>query len=244
MKGYYAETFITNTSSIAIVLAGLLFLFCPSSSEAAIDKAAAYCESLGYTVVVEETEYGPMKMCEFPDGQRVSVHAFVVGKAGLEWSYCRVKGLQAKHVEDSAVCKSCCVCVFNDGEEVEVMKLMGLNSAETSCGDGICGVPENYEHCPADCPSGGWDGYCDAVADNNVDPDCRQREDPDAVAVIPGDQDNDGDVDRNDLNIVVGFRNKPATVCAACDLDDDFIITALDARKLVLLCTRSRCATK
>ncbi len=59
-----------------------------------------------------------------------------------------------------------------------------------------------------------------------------------------GDLDNDGDVDQNDLNILLTYRNKPASVCPACDLDGDGKITVLDGRKLVLLCTRPRCATE
>jgi ligand-binding sensor domain-containing protein len=61
---------------------------------------------------------------------------------------------------------------------------------------------------------------------------------------IPGDLDNDGDVDRNDLNILLTYRNQPASNCPECDLDGDRMITVLDARKLVLLCTRPRCATQ
>ncbi len=56
-----------------------------------------------------------------------------------------------------------------------------------------------------------------------------------------GDLDGDGDVDRGDLNILLGHRNDDASHCPECDLDGDGTITALDARKLVLLCTRPGC---
>jgi hypothetical protein len=65
--------------------------------------------------------------------------------------------------------------------------------------------------------------------------------------VVPGDFDNDGDVDRDDLNILLQDRNMDvaASTCgSACDLDGDGMITVLDARKLFLMCTRTRCATE
>ena len=62
------------------------------------------------------------------------------------------------------------------------------------------------------------------------------------VVTVPGDLDGDGQVCRTDLNIILSHRNQPASVCPDCDIDGDGMITALDARKLVLLCTRPRCA--
>jgi Tol biopolymer transport system component/subtilase family serine protease len=64
------------------------------------------------------------------------------------------------------------------------------------------------------------------------------------VTALTGDLDGDCDVDNNDLNILLFYRNKPSSACPGCDLDGDGMITALDARKLVLLCTRLRCATQ
>jgi putative hemolysin len=242
MKDY--DAYKMRISKVAIFLIGILLLLYPSLSGARINRAAAYCVACGYELVLEQTEHGPKAMCEFPNGEQVDAHDFVAGKVALDRGYCVQNGYEAKHIEDSDICKNCCVCVLEDGTEVEVTELMELDLAETRCGDGTCGIPENFETCPADCPSGGFDGYCDRVEDGKIDPDCEEGEDPDWVAIIPGDLDKDGDVDRDDMNVLLSFRNKPGTVCPECDLDGDWMITVLDARKLVLKCTRPRCATE
>jgi 3-phytase len=61
---------------------------------------------------------------------------------------------------------------------------------------------------------------------------------PDATA---GDIDGDGDVDRDDINIIRSHRGEPASLCPECDIDGDGVITVRDARKLVKICTRPRC---
>ena len=62
-----------------------------------------------------------------------------------------------------------------------------------------------------------------------------------------GDIDGDADVDMNDFNTLLRDRNRTvaASSCGvACDLDGDGMITVLDGRKLMLLCTRSRCGVE
>lgn len=60
-----------------------------------------------------------------------------------------------------------------------------------------------------------------------------------------GDIDQDGDVDNNDLAKITVTLNKPASGPNDLrDLNGDMKIDALDSRKLVLLCTRPRCATQ
>ena len=60
-----------------------------------------------------------------------------------------------------------------------------------------------------------------------------------------GDLDKDGDVDKDDQNILFAARNTPAIGEGdPRDLDGDGVITGLDGRKQVLLCTRPRCATE
>ena len=62
-----------------------------------------------------------------------------------------------------------------------------------------------------------------------------------AINTIKGDLDLDWDVDRDDLAIIQGHLREDASACPACDLNGDGTITIGDARKLVTLCTCSRC---
>jgi hypothetical protein len=66
-----------------------------------------------------------------------------------------------------------------------------------------------------------------------------------AQSASPGDVDQNGRVDRADLAIVTRDRGQSVeqSACgAACDLDGDGKITALDARMLTSLCTDAGCA--
>ena len=146
---------------------------------AMLDPAVVYCQACGYNYSVEITEYGEQSFCTLPNNEKVDAWDFLTGKNALEWSYCAINGYEAKHVENSDICMDCCVCVLPDSSEIEVTQLMNLNFNETTCGDGTCGLPENADTCPSDCPSGGMDEYCDGIADGKCDPDCAANADPD-----------------------------------------------------------------
>ncbi len=67
------------------------------------------------------------------------------------------------------------------------------------------------------------------------------------ISSITGDYDGDGDVDRDDINLLLIDRNKTveeSSCGVACDLNSDGRISAQDARKLFLICSRPRCATE
>lgn len=57
------------------------------------------------------------------------------------------------------------------------------------------------------------------------------------------DVDNDNDVDRNDINLIIAARNQPSSgVDDPRDANGDGIINILDMRLCFLQCTLSRCA--
>lgn len=57
------------------------------------------------------------------------------------------------------------------------------------------------------------------------------------------DLDGDGDVDKNDVQIVTNARGAIPTAFDQRDVNGDGAINALDARALALQCTRTGCAT-
>ncbi len=172
---------------IGAVLLSMVILLCSTSQAfAMLNRAAAYCSALGYENLTGLVKKGETALCKLPNNVIVDAYDFLRGKIALEWSYCAQEGYEAKRVEESDVCWDCTVCILPDGDEVEVTKLMGLNVRETSCGDGSCGIPEDFTSCPQDCPSGGWDNYCDGIQDQICDPDCVERDenDPDCPLIF------------------------------------------------------------
>ena len=84
------------------------------------------------------------------------------------------------------------------------------------------------------------DGKEDMNGDGAFDPNLGET-DPSIDERVPGDLDEDGDIDRDDVNLIKANLNKPADTFPECDIDGDGTITILDARKLMLMCTCPRC---
>ncbi|RLJ01790.1 MAG: hypothetical protein DRP11_03860 [Candidatus Aenigmatarchaeota archaeon] len=167
-----------------------LFLIILSVTALALkNPAAIYCKEMGYTMYIEETEAGEIGMCRISETISCPAWEFLTGTCGEEYSYCKKMGYGIKTVNDTNKCSNiplsrCAVCVLEDGKEVEVTKLMGLNFQEGVCGDGKCVLGEDYVRCPQDCPSGSLDYYCDGVVDGKCDPDCTEETDPDCIRGI------------------------------------------------------------
>ena len=173
-------------SRARIILIVMLLLFVSTNSASALkNPSGVYCKELGYEYITATMPDGGQRgFCILPDDQIVDAWEFLEGKVGQEYSYCEKEGYEIKTVADSEACSriftyECAVCILEDGTEVEVTELMNLSFIESVCGDGICGLPENFETCPEDCPSGELDEYCDGLADRICDPDCEEKDDPD-----------------------------------------------------------------
>jgi hypothetical protein len=64
------------------------------------------------------------------------------------------------------------------------------------------------------------------------------------AAALAGDLDHDGDIDRDDIDIILAALNTPANgPNDARDINGDGWIAISDARALVTQCTRARCST-
>jgi len=165
-----------NLKAKALRLLFPLVLAClaASSAEAILNPDAVYCRALGYEYYSAHTARGVIGVCVLTDERIVNASDFYRGRVALEWSYCARQGYEAIPGPD------CLRCVLQDGREIRVAELMGLNFREYSCGDERCSPTESYAHCPEDCPSGGTDGFCDGVTDGICDPDCVAFGEPDA----------------------------------------------------------------
>ncbi len=206
----------------------VMIVFAAGPAPAMLSPGDAYCAALGYEPITVLTKNGEKAMCRLPDGRLLDAMSFFTGRVGLDASYCAKQGLPARHVEDPAICGSCTACVLPDGSEVRVSQLMGLDLRETTCGDGKCHVTENSVLCPADCPSGGLDEFCDGNADRICDPDCVEAElpDPDCLACV-GDCNGDRQVTVDELvrgvNIALGAS--PLSTCPSFDSDGSGEVT-------------------
>lgn len=146
----------------------------------------------------------------------------------------------------------------NTGSAVVTITALSMGDRDAdSVGDGNdnCPLVHNSEQTDANanrvgdaCDDSDKDGYVDSEDKCRNLPDDQADEDGDGIGdACEGDLDGDGDVDTDDLNVLLRDRGNAvnASHCGkACDFDDDKVITARDAERLRLLCTRQRCARR
>ncbi len=145
-----------RSRALAIALV-ILALSTGHDAFALLNPASVYCDALGYeSLSSEDAEGGEIAACGLPNGQVVDAWQFLLGNVETDYSYCARQGLELRTVQSDEIClvfltDSCAVCVQPDGSQVEVTALMKLRFDESSCGDGTCGFPEDFESCPQDC---------------------------------------------------------------------------------------------
>lgn len=176
-----------NVKLLPILVLALILCITPTS--ALRNPSMVFCEDLGFEYTIISTDKGEVGGCILPDERIVEAWAFLKGKIASEYHYCTKMGYGLETVEDCSTCDpiftcECAVCILPDGSRKEATTLMALDisefeEVETVCGDGNCTPPENHSTCPADCPSGGGDIFCDEIADGICDPDCQPDRDPD-----------------------------------------------------------------
>lgn len=143
---------------LLIVLAVLVGLI-TDQARALNNPAAVYCTALGNEYSVERGAAGEAGYCVLSNGERVDAWQFLLGEVAQSSNYCAIQGHSQRIVKADAKMGNCVkfrtgtclVCILADGRQVEVTELMRLDFAETTCGDGVCGVPETPESCPSDC---------------------------------------------------------------------------------------------
>jgi hypothetical protein len=67
--------------------------------------------------------------------------------------------------------------IYNPNNTIAVV--IDVSKYATCNHDNVCGLNENYNTCPEDCPSGSRDEYCDGIKDGRCDLDCIPEKDVD-----------------------------------------------------------------
>ncbi len=166
-----------------MLLSLLITLLSSAPAWALKNPAAVYCHALGYEYQVLQSKTGWVGHCVIPKVAPVRAWQFLQGQSGQEFNACSRYGYKTQIVKDAKLCQSifsefCAVCMTKAGA-IEASQLLKLDFNQSQCGDGTCGMPENFKTCPKDCPSGSADHFCDAQSDKICDPDCDPKQDPD-----------------------------------------------------------------
>lgn len=174
-----------SRSNACIFLAFSILFLTIGPVLAITNPAATYCQALGYQYQTVKADDGSESgYCNLQDGRSVDAWKFLLGQEAQDCSYCAKRGYPTEVVSDPKFCQNfmtdqCAACVLENGEMVEVTRLMNLSFGGDTCNDGVCGMLEDAGNCPKDCPSGERDEFCDGQRDGKCDPDCTAASDPD-----------------------------------------------------------------
>lgn len=128
----------------------------------------------------------------------------------------------------------------NDSGEIVAQRVTLSDDGTPVLGGGVDGIVVSLT-------SSGWLTCPRIAADNNGNALVVWRDDGNDEDIyaqkiivveeedIEGDIDGDGDVDVNDLNLLISSLNQPLNTCSACDINDDGVITVLDVRELITI---------
>jgi len=125
---------------------------------------------------------------------RLSHLGKVILDEDISYLQCDNNSVCGEH-ENAAFCLSDCprggsdeYCApeeFDENDGVCDPDCSSYTDLDCTCGNGVCDPQvrygENYPTCPADCPSGSTDEYCDGVKDGKYDTDCDVIQDPDCA---------------------------------------------------------------
>ena len=73
------------------------------------NPASFYCEEMGYTLEMRETDQGTQGICVLPDGQECDEWDFLAGRCGKNQSFCERQGYTLEPGDNIGT------CVFPDG---------------------------------------------------------------------------------------------------------------------------------
>ena len=68
------------------------------------NPASFYCQEMGYSLELRDTDDGTVGICIFPDGKECEEWDFLAGKCAIEWSYCQRQGYNIREGNEWATC--------------------------------------------------------------------------------------------------------------------------------------------
>ena len=73
------------------------------------NPASFYCQEMGYTLDLRDTDEGTEGICIFPDGSECEEWEFLSGGCAIQWTFCQRQGSNIRTEDNIGT------CVFSDG---------------------------------------------------------------------------------------------------------------------------------